>query len=361
MTSITNMAFQKNLFSEFANPDGLNTTEQQSGNSQDTDGMIYIGTEDFNPQGFSTHHSYIDNETQSSTSNQKNINDRGSQTEEVKEVWEDYKSDEDTSITSSTADETNYPTHQSETNYFENSMGNQTTGQLRRQHKHDNPEEFFSMVPPHPASGQFFPRSGYLNWLESERSNIHNDSIHSAVNGKHGFDFSPNYPTTITGALNSLPVDSTSKPIDTNLSIKKDAQLPNKKKNVSKPEGKKSGPPSSKRALHSIVEKKYRTNINDRLTELKQTVPTIRFTYKSISNIPLTEDDHRQLNGMEPAKKLNKATILHKATEYIRFLEQENSALKIQNAQLQNIINYSVNAPMAHMYPRPSDRGNSRR
>lgn len=102
-------------------------------------------------------------------------------------------------------------------------------------------------------------------------------------------------------------------------------------------------PKGSKRALHSIVEKKYRTNINERLAELKNTVPTIRYTYKKLCNIPLTEADHRQLNGMEPARKLNKASILHKATEYIKFLENENSDLKAENARLQNIINLSFN------------------
>lgn len=45
------------------------------------------------------------------------------------------------------------------------------------------------------------------------------------------------------------------------------------------------------------------------------------------------EDD---LGGLTPAHKLNKATILSKATEYIAHLERKNRALAKENTSLRN-------------------------
>lgn len=363
MLRVSDMPFQKSIFSAFANQDVLNINDSQGGNANDSEDMMYIGSEDFNPQNFPNHHHYLDNHHTKkidTNSGESSLSTREDQKLEEKDDWIDYKSDEDANIPSNNVGK-NPPTHQrtnSATKYFENILGDPYTGHLRRQIKHDSPEEFFSMLPQNAA--QFFPRGGYLAGIDSDRTPAQGDRTYSVDHAQSNYEFPVPYQSTISGQLNSLPLHSTSKPNDLKLNMKRDYT---RNTSVSKPEGKKkSGPPSSKRALHSIVEKKYRTNINDRLTELKETVPTIRFTYKRISNLPLTEDDHRQLNGMEPAKKLNKATILHKATEYIRFLEQENSALKAQNAQLQNIINYSINAPRAQQScSNPHSRDNRRK
>lgn len=50
----------------------------------------------------------------------------------------------------------------------------------------------------------------------------------------------------------------------------------------------------------------------------------------------LREEDQEALGGLEPALKLNKATILSKATEYIAHLERKIQTLEQQNVALES-------------------------
>jgi hypothetical protein len=88
-----------------------------------------------------------------------------------------------------------------------------------------------------------------------------------------------------------------------------------------------------------MIEKRYRNNLNDKISALRDSVPALRV----MVNRPDREDDAPHLDdeadaeglcGLTPAHKLNKATILSKATEYIVHLEQRNKLLATENEAL---------------------------
>ncbi|KAI5956525.1 hypothetical protein KGF54_001000 [Candida jiufengensis] len=143
------------------------------------------------------------------------------------------------------------------------------------------------------------------------------------------------------------------------------------------------------KSAHNVIEQRYRNKINDKFNALQESVPTLRIllirklkekklkqrslymqqhkndnyeedyennsdTEQLNNNIPagsnsngiqidgllsmnnLNENEIINLEGLEPARKLNKGTILAKSIEYIKFLEIKNFNLKYEN---QNLIN----------------------
>ncbi|QSZ30102.1 hypothetical protein DSL72_004622 [Monilinia vaccinii-corymbosi] len=96
--------------------------------------------------------------------------------------------------------------------------------------------------------------------------------------------------------------------------------------------------PPVKKTAHNMIEKRYRNNINDKIGELRDSVPSLRIMQKSARGED-TADDREGLQGLTPAHKLNKATILAKATEYIKHLEKRNSRLQDENNQMKTRIN----------------------
>lgn len=82
-----------------------------------------------------------------------------------------------------------------------------------------------------------------------------------------------------------------------------------------------------KKTAHNMIEKRYRTNLNDKIAALRDSVPSLRVMSRPGSNGNEEEDDPEDLEGLTPAHKLNKATVLSKATEYIRHLEKRNKKL----------------------------------
>ncbi|CDK26294.1 unnamed protein product [Kuraishia capsulata CBS 1993] len=102
-----------------------------------------------------------------------------------------------------------------------------------------------------------------------------------------------------------------------------------KKTSASYPDSKISKPRKD-RMSHNLIEKKYRTNINDKIIALRDSVPSLR---------AVTDDSKLdELEGLTPASKLNKASILTKATEYIRHLEQKNGMLMNEIVHLRTIL-----------------------
>ena len=101
-----------------------------------------------------------------------------------------------------------------------------------------------------------------------------------------------------------------------------------------------------------MIEKRYRTNLNDKIAALRDSVPALRVMVHRLehadgndgANMDVMEeikaeaglDADEDLGGLTPAHKLNKATILSKATEYIAHLERKNRSLAKENSALRN-------------------------
>ncbi|KAL9134532.1 MAG: hypothetical protein Q9175_004284 [Cornicularia normoerica] len=75
---------------------------------------------------------------------------------------------------------------------------------------------------------------------------------------------------------------------------------------------------------HSIVEKRYRTNLNDKIADLRKRIPSLRGNASSSAE------------RLSAAPKHNKSTVLTKAIEYIHHLEQRNAYLENVNASLRS-------------------------
>lgn len=97
-----------------------------------------------------------------------------------------------------------------------------------------------------------------------------------------------------------------------------------------------------RRAAHNVVEKRYRVNLNDKLTALRDSVPSLR-----METPPTTTAGHHpsdRVRGTDPsaststttttATTLRKAQILTKAIEYIAQLEGQVKTLSDENASL---------------------------
>ncbi|KAI8343467.1 helix-loop-helix DNA-binding domain-containing protein [Chlamydoabsidia padenii] len=101
-----------------------------------------------------------------------------------------------------------------------------------------------------------------------------------------------------------------------------------------------------KKVAHNAIERRYRNNINDRIRELQQVVPALcQDHHHRQSMTPQSDDDdntdeelEEEEDGIPVAKKLNKATILQKATEYIHYLKYAQQLLRQENDMLQHII-----------------------
>ncbi|WBW72771.1 DNA-binding transcription factor, sterol regulatory element binding protein Sre1 [Schizosaccharomyces osmophilus] len=107
-----------------------------------------------------------------------------------------------------------------------------------------------------------------------------------------------------------------------------------------------------KKTSHNMIEKRYRTNLNDRICELRDAVPSLRAAAALRCGVTLEEEE---LHGLAPARKLNKGTILAKATEYIRHLESKSKQLTKENKRLSDRLAFYEDPSMA---PPPSDNNN---
>ncbi|KAI9312826.1 helix-loop-helix DNA-binding domain-containing protein [Dichotomocladium elegans] len=105
-----------------------------------------------------------------------------------------------------------------------------------------------------------------------------------------------------------------------------------------------SPPHKPKNSAHNIIERRYRNNINDRIAELRNVVPALchvnsgkrrRIPDEDHGDDELHQREEEYIDGVAIATKLNKATILQKATEYIQYLRKTNDSLQEENDTLQ--------------------------
>lgn len=106
---------------------------------------------------------------------------------------------------------------------------------------------------------------------------------------------------------------------------------------------------SSKRRSHNVIEKRYRANLNEKIAELRDSVPSLRALARQTEGSPGQDGAQSSV-----ANKLNKASILSKATEYIRHLEirnrrleEENQALRAKLRELDRVIDRTVTGSVA--------------
>lgn len=90
--------------------------------------------------------------------------------------------------------------------------------------------------------------------------------------------------------------------------------------------------PAKKRA-HNVIEKRYRANLNEKIAELRDSVPSLRVAKSTNGDSNEEEDDGE---AAQAAGKMNKASILSKATDYIKHLEIRNKRLEDENTALKN-------------------------
>ena len=82
--------------------------------------------------------------------------------------------------------------------------------------------------------------------------------------------------------------------------------------------------PGRPKTGHTIIERRYRTNLNARITNLKQSVPALRVLEARLNGKDTGPndivDERGFVDGVKVGRKMSKANILGKATEYIRFV-----------------------------------------
>jgi hypothetical protein len=69
-------------------------------------------------------------------------------------------------------------------------------------------------------------------------------------------------------------------------------------------------PPPVKKSAHNMIEKRYRTNLNDKIAALRDSVPSLRAVRKNAKG-ENNNEGKEDLHGLTPAHKLNKACLTY--------------------------------------------------
>lgn len=148
------------------------------------------------------------------------------------------------------------------------------------------------------------------------------------------------------GRTSSSSVTSSPEPAPSNAKKRKSASVESDNASA----GKKDKPMPVKKTAHNMIEKRYRTNLNDKIAALRDSVPSLRVMSRPNGGNE-EDDDPEDLEGLTPAHKLNKATVLSKATEYIRHLEKRNKRLQDEvvtlKGRLDSYEKMAISGPMA--------------
>lgn len=107
--------------------------------------------------------------------------------------------------------------------------------------------------------------------------------------------------------------------------------------------------PKVRRKAHNAIEKRYRIRLNDKIAELRDSIPALRM--HPAPGLGGNPGDLELGMGCEggPVHKVNKANVLEKATEYIKSLEQSNRRLQAELRRALNLArNNHANGPIQH-------------
>ncbi|EMD34676.1 hypothetical protein CERSUDRAFT_116864 [Gelatoporia subvermispora B] len=100
---------------------------------------------------------------------------------------------------------------------------------------------------------------------------------------------------------------------------------------------------------HTTIERRYRTNLNARITGLKHAVPALRVLEAKNVNGGTgwgdVVDARGFVDGVKVARKMSKANVLGKATEYIRVLKKREARLKREQDGLKALVAGLVGGP----------------
>lgn len=160
---------------------------------------------------------------------------------------------------------------------------------------------------------------------------------------KNSTSFRPTFPSDdINSSRNETLVQSSSKLLFKDQYMDDEQEEETSLKESPKPS---LGRPRVKSA-HNVIEQRYRNKINLKFNVLQNLVPTLRVVARRKQRGGDDEDDEDyvyaylpgsdsdDLEGLEPARKLNKGTILAKSIEYIKFLELKNERMKLEHDEL---------------------------
>ncbi|KAI0554010.1 helix-loop-helix DNA-binding domain-containing protein [Xylaria curta] len=127
--------------------------------------------------------------------------------------------------------------------------------------------------------------------------------------------------------MTQSPSDSTSNTPEPKPRTTAARPAPSSRKNSSENPEKMNKPKNSERAAHNDIERKYRTNLKDKIAELRDAIPSLRA-------IPEDDDPNSPAGSSRTAPKVSKGTVLTKATEYIHQLERRNRSVAQKNEEL---------------------------
>ena len=81
-----------------------------------------------------------------------------------------------------------------------------------------------------------------------------------------------------------------------------------------------------RRKTHNAIEKRYRVKLNEKIAELRDSIPTLR--QKAATTPGGSPIGEASATDLASGQKINKANILEKATEYVKHLEDCNRRLQ---------------------------------
>jgi hypothetical protein len=84
--------------------------------------------------------------------------------------------------------------------------------------------------------------------------------------------------------------------------------------------------PPVKKTAHNMIEKRYRTNLNDKIAALRDSVPSLRVATNANSR---GEEAMEDLQGLTPAHKLNKVRLCHRLPKISIYLGSVQISLPI--------------------------------